>query len=433
MCGLVGVMGDINQDEKAVFNQLLVVDVLRGKHSTGAALISHSGHTKVFKKAVNSMDFLDFSTYKDHMRTSYNCMIGHNRHATKGAVNNVNAHPFDFDNVVGAHNGTLRAYHNLDDARDFEVDSECLYSHINDNGIQDAFNKVSGALALTWFDKKTNKLHFLRNSERPMAYCYRKDMGTLFWASEPWMLRGVLARNGIPHTDVVITTEDVLYSFDMPTMYSTKNTMLSPPKVHKLVKPTVAKKSVASSVNSGKSLTVTSNYNNYSKYLNTTVEVCISGDELDVHNAPYIEGFLANDTNIDVRFYAAFGGPVWNQLLDKMDKGNFKCKVSGLSGFNTKHSYLRADLRSISYAGDIYCDKGEVDSSDVPTVEGFQGKKLNCIEFHEHASKGCAWCADIGVFSEPVVWVANKEFVCGVCQQQPEVMEWINESFGGQS
>src|SRR3546814_12623264 len=33
--------------------------------------------------------------------------IGHNRAATLGKVNGLNAHPFRYDNIMGAHNGTL--------------------------------------------------------------------------------------------------------------------------------------------------------------------------------------------------------------------------------------------------------------------------------------------------------------------------------------
>ena len=230
MCGLIGVMGHITHAEKSAFNQLLIVDVLRGKHSTGVALVEAGGGVDIFKKAVNPLDFLDFQTYADLTKYSHNCMMGHNRYATKGAVNNTNAHPFEFENIVGMHNGTLKTYFALDDSKDFAVDSECLFSHINDNTVQDAIDKISGAYALTWFDKRTNKLHFLRNNERPLCYTFSKDGTALFWASESWMLHAVLGRNGIEYQNVLIVTPDLLYSFDVPKVFATANVKLGAPR-----------------------------------------------------------------------------------------------------------------------------------------------------------------------------------------------------------
>tara|TARA_R110000823_G_C15952958_1_gene502517 strand:+ start:3849 stop:5132 length:1284 start_codon:yes stop_codon:yes gene_type:complete len=425
MCGLVGVMGDVTSNDKDVFNQLLVVDVLRGRHSTGAALIDYRGEATVFKKAVNGLDFLDFATYKDKMRVGYNCLIGHNRYATKGAVNNVNAHPFDFENIVGAHNGTLRNYWSLDNASDFDVDSECLYSHINDNGVRDAFNKTDGAFALTWFDKTTNKLHLLRNTERPLCYCYREDMGAVFWASEAWMLRGVLGRNGIKHSDIVLITPNVLYSFDMPATYSTKGVKLGSPKVVKLEKPTVAKKSNVTSITHSKGVKPTSNYLSLTGYLNKKMEVCICDEERDVHGSHYISGFLSSKTEIDVRFYTPKNGPLWGRLMDKRDLGNFSCIISGMNSHNVAQPYLRADLRTITYLG----DEKEVEAD---TVVGFNGKKLSYTEFREASDKGCAWCGDIALFGQPALWIDDKEFICGSCKLQEEVVEYLTDTFGGE-
>ena len=53
MCGLVGVLGNITHKEEKAFHELLIVDVLRGKHSTGVAMVSAGGGVDVFKKAVN--------------------------------------------------------------------------------------------------------------------------------------------------------------------------------------------------------------------------------------------------------------------------------------------------------------------------------------------------------------------------------------------
>ena len=403
-----------------------MVDVLRGKHSTGVAMVSAGGGVDVFKKAVNAVDFLDFKTYANHMKFKYNCLLGHNRYATKGEVNNINAHPFEFDNVVGMHNGTLRNYNKLDDSTHFDVDSECLYSHINDNGIQDAVNNIRGAYALTWFDKDTNKLHFLRNSERPLHYCFTKDNKTMFWASESWMLHAVLSRNGIAYQDVLTVTEDVLYSFDVHKEHSTYNTTVSSPKVCKMVKPPVEKKSNVTSLTSTKKLP--DGTRTFASYINEEVEFCVNDSVIDNFKSHYVEGFIYNDTGKDIRIYTPQFGELTKELIEKRDLGNFKGVVRRFTRFQDV-VYLILDLRTIEFVGAASWEV--VEEEDTTTVEGFQGAKLTMAQFNQATRKHCAWCSSPAFFGDPLLWVDVDEFVCENCHAQPEILEWIGESFPG--
>lgn len=149
-------------------------------------------------------------------RQQNRCLIGHNRYATQGAVNSVNAHPFDFEHIIGAHNGSLRSTLNLPDHKDFVVDSENIFHAINQDGSVETAAKLNGAYALTWWDKRDNTLHFLRNAERPLWYVFTQDRQAIFWASELWMLTGVLARNNIKHTEPVSTETHKEYTFQIP-------------------------------------------------------------------------------------------------------------------------------------------------------------------------------------------------------------------------
>ena len=432
LCGLVGVLGHITYKEENAFNQLLLVDTLRGKHSTGVALVSAGGDVDVFKKAVNALDFLDFNTYGDLCKYKYNCMLGHNRYATKGAINNVNAHPFEFDNVVGMHNGTLKNYVKLDNSVDFNVDSECLYSHINDNGVQDAVNKMTGAYALTWIDKENNKLHFLRNNERPLSYCYTVDGSTMFWASEAWMLTSVLGRNGIKHKDVVNVTPDVLYTFDVPVQYATANVKLTSPKVCKTVKPPVVKKqwqksNVATLPHVKKSL---DGKPSFTSYVNKVVEFCVNDSVKDNYNAHYIEGFIFKDTAKDIRIYTPQFGDLAKDLINNRDLGNFKGTVRRHTKFNNDE-YLILDLRTISFLGEAANLNKAEEVEDFPTYDGFQGEELDKEEFEYATRQGCVWCGNPVDINGLVTFVQTDEFICEHCHTQPEVAEWVLDSFRG--
>jgi len=116
MCGIVGCAGTINKAAKDALAELLVIDSIRGAHSVGLAGVRVSDEVNVHKKAMLPHDYLQTKGYQDMMLPIQKILIGHNRWATKGLVNNTNAHPFEFDGVVGVHNGTIRKPYLLPDS-----------------------------------------------------------------------------------------------------------------------------------------------------------------------------------------------------------------------------------------------------------------------------------------------------------------------------
>lgn len=130
-------------------------------------------------------------------------LIGHNRSATVGKIVRKNAHPFEFDKVVGVHNGTLRNKWVLEKHGDYDTDSEALYANINHYGVEAAIEKLDGAYTLVWYDKEDTTINFLRNKERPLYVVFSKDKKLVFWASEKWMLWGPLARREIVLDEVM--------------------------------------------------------------------------------------------------------------------------------------------------------------------------------------------------------------------------------------
>lgn len=213
MCGLVGAIGNLTGTHEKTVEMMLVFDYVRGKDSTGLASVPRIGEGYIIAKSVGDpFKLIETIPYEKIMRRGNQALIGHNRWATQGGVNHKNAHPYEFDSLIGAHNGTLQNKHNLVDSKDFVVDSMNLYHHIDKEGLASALEVMQGAWALTWWDKYENEMKFLRNSERPL-FLTKSDDGALFWASESWMLNVALHKNNVKHGDIWELPEDQLFSF----------------------------------------------------------------------------------------------------------------------------------------------------------------------------------------------------------------------------
>ena len=158
MCGLVGVAGDLTAKEDKILRTLLILDTVRGEDSTGIAAIPKFGDAVVVKTVGPAFELFNLKKYENTINKQNRVVIGHNRFATQGAVNKANAHPFEFDTLVGVHNGTLRNKSKLKDANTFVVDSENLYHHIEQEGLRDAIDTVDGAYALVWWNKNEETL-----------------------------------------------------------------------------------------------------------------------------------------------------------------------------------------------------------------------------------------------------------------------------------
>ena len=233
MCGLVGLIADQHNknymDMRKYFTYSLVMDTLRGPHSTGLYMVPHvqeenkqyGSHrfVEIFKRPVPGWDFVEMKKYDQLARNieKYRFIIGHNRYATSGSKGAAGAHPFHQGDIVGVHNGTLRSYQHLHKG-DFDVDSEYIFAALSERPYKEVLEEINGAFALIWYDMRDHKLRIARNSERPL-WCLRlhdKATNTYFWALSSERYIGAAAAD---RTDFRIIWKDS-YQFEEGTIYT---------------------------------------------------------------------------------------------------------------------------------------------------------------------------------------------------------------------
>lgn len=212
MCGLVGLAGEPSVKMENMFKDMLNIDVVRGAHSTGIAAVTTQGNVKIAKDTLLPPHLLETSEGKEIFRGFNFVLMGHNRLATKGAINAENAHPFKVGDIVGCHNGTIRGQWRLPDAKDFDSDSHNIMHSINKIGIEETWKVLDGAAALVWWNSDECTLNFLRNSERPLYYLMFKNQ--IFWASEPWMIHVARTRAGLEYSKETELKPNTLLSVD---------------------------------------------------------------------------------------------------------------------------------------------------------------------------------------------------------------------------
>jgi predicted glutamine amidotransferase len=188
MCGLVVVAGQVLDKDKELFSQMMYSNVVRGEDSTGLASIDpFTGEVTVLKDTLPSYLMIQEDSWKDTLKKDSCLLLGHCRAATRGSVNIDNAHPFEFENIIGMHNGTLTPgfRHHLGVTEEYGTDSETFYKALNDHGLDYAIQRAHGAYAFIWYDKTTHSLNVFKNDKRDLAFVYSKDKKTLILVSDP--------------------------------------------------------------------------------------------------------------------------------------------------------------------------------------------------------------------------------------------------------
>lgn len=406
----MGIAGDCSNTWKDNFQELLIIDQLRGSHSTGVAVIKRGeeSETLVVKRPGPPQEIMVLPEYKSAMNQAAKCVIGHNRYATKGARTTENAHPFDFTGVVGAHNGTLDSWaiRDLHDSVKFDTDSEAIFAHIDKFGLKDALSKMAGAWALTWFDKFENTINFLRNDRRPLFYTYSKDHCTLLWASEYEFLEMVCKRHGIHKgmdgEQIFIVEPDIHYSWKIPEYFNDKFEF--PDQIE------------AKSTRSFQSSSQGSHAGSYGRPW---------GEYLD---GDWVEYHAATNYNSSATSSSTTTGEPGKTLLVPSKRSDL---------FDKRNSSNSASSNVVPF--DLPSQKAQRHLQRVDTKKFRQpykdekGRVLNRKEFNRLISQGCLLCGDSMsewndfVHILPKDMTGKNQFLCEQCYNEDDALEIVHQ------
>ena len=357
-----------------------------------------------------------------------NCVLmGHNRWATVGGITRHTAHPFEFDKLVGAHNGTLKRRNLLDDSRMFEVDSENLYYHMNNNGLEDTLSKTDGAFALTWFNKEDNTLNFIRNAERELYYVV-SECGVLFWASEEWMLIVALSKNNIEHGKAVMFSERNHYCMEINRNFGVNKVIGEFNVSNKAAfkpEPTYQKNTGYQTTRIGgtttKTVTKTSGSpDSGGKFVNKHVEVHLCSFIKESEHNSYFVGKVIGGTNDFVRIFAGVNHPEYKRLSMLLDETLEAVHLKSYRSWGN-NSYYVCDIRTTNVV------KKKSSITYLPCARKEEVKRR--IKDREHFD--CAWCSspitedevDTSLILEGDDGV---QVVCSHCKNLEEVKDYVN-------
>jgi len=216
MCGLTGVIlgrKRRTRDElvtiRTLFTGMLLLNQRRGHHATGIAVLRKDGAAAVFKRPVAACSLIQAENYWHTLQldNAVTVILGHTRYKTQGSErNNANNHPILIGSrVAGTHQGHIHnadaLFHELALPRAAEVDSEVLFRMVDrakdEDELKTFIARCEGSISAAWVRRdEPGRLRLLKGN-MPLDAAYAPRLRAIFYSSEAWMLRSVLARE--PH------------------------------------------------------------------------------------------------------------------------------------------------------------------------------------------------------------------------------------------
>jgi hypothetical protein len=228
MCGLCGsftqqgtVLSKRDRLTRArTIEGLLIANQSRGTDSTGVAAINFDGTYTLDKIAVRAEKYVDRPEAQSLLRRDVPIFIGHTRMTSMGNdVTDQNAHPFVEGKVIGAHNGVINNYMELD--KTVNVDSQAVFRMLDKH--PDAhdyvFDRVSGSCALTWYDQRDPTALYLVAHMNPLSAAIVPRIDTVYWSSESDHLETVMRVAYGSSVNFMEIKKDTIYRLDGSDIY----------------------------------------------------------------------------------------------------------------------------------------------------------------------------------------------------------------------
>ena len=383
-------------DKRNYLSQMTVFDTVRGDDSTGVYLLGAKGEEYLYKRALAGYDFIRLHNVKTALwKIDPRVAMGHNRAATKGAVNDSNAHPFEFDGIVMTHNGTLNNFHALEGKKDFSVDSEWLCHSIANRGIEETAKLVTGAFALAYLNKETGKFYLITNGERPLHFAFSEDENTMYYSSEGPMMASTCHRNKIDLKDNKYTAckKGVLYEFDVDEPTSVTETEV---ELHSYKKRTYyPAHQGASSV--GKKTTFKAILDKVGLHFGQELTLAYLDSDPNVFSIDFLvlspEDVYKNVQHLDVR-YVAKTEEEFYKLLNNADRIYTGCVQAGLSLGDVQGKGDTIYLRNLLTTKESLPDGIYEDTPGDNMLPGPNGIYVPLEEFKHLVKDGCWQCGD---------------------------------------